>query len=664
MRENGIHIRVADIIYGLIKRRFLIIMLTVAGLLTGIVFSGIAYLRGEMSREYLVTSAFSVNTQTQTGLFTSGHDFPDYNDINMAKALVDAVSYTLKSDRMLGEIIDSLGLLGVSTKDIADNLELTQYNDTQIIEMSLYWRSSGEGISILTEINSKAPELLKETLGVGTVSVINLPSAQYLIGGRVNMILWGYMALLGFGLGMGITLLELLMRPTLINIQDMRNIYGLDILCEVADDRTFFRKGKSLLVEDERDSGTKENFASAAHIIQTSFRKKEGPHIIYVTSALRGEGKTSLQANLAVELSDLEKRVLLIDFDMQNPSLGGLFLKNIDYDHSLNALYEGEISEAEAVTSLSGYLDILPTALEKGTISLDSNLFQVVRRLADGYDYVLIDTAPVGLTADPMSLNQIASAALFVVRYDTASLQEIRDAVERINRSGVSILGCLVNGVKVSERGIKNRVKEKERAEQAKQADRRRDDKPVDLEQNRIYRGTEGAENDGGHMLVESFSSLGKTLAEEGPADITTSSHFVEQLFRTESNDTDAVQEVEEAADGAAAEADAEDAAEIAAEPELDAEDTAEAAAEPELYAEDTAETAAELELDAGDTAETAAEPELYAEDTAEIAAKPEPDAEDTDETPDPEGYAAKASSAIEQAQRQMEDLLKKLESL
>lgn len=126
MKENGIHIRVADILYGVMKRRVLIIALTAIGLLVGIVFSGISYLRGEMSKEYIVTSSFSVNTQTNSGLFTSGYDFPSYNDIDMAKDIVSAASYVLKSDKMLKATIDSLGLLGVTTKDIADNLKLTQ----------------------------------------------------------------------------------------------------------------------------------------------------------------------------------------------------------------------------------------------------------------------------------------------------------------------------------------------------------------------------------------------------------------------------------------------------------------------------------------------------------------------------------------------------------
>ena len=327
MRNNGINIRISDIIYGVIKRRVLIVLLTAAGLLTGIVLSGISYLRGEMSREYLITSSFSVNTRTQSGLYTSGSAYPNYNDINMAEDLVDTVSYALKSDKMLNSIIDSLGLLGVTTADIGDNLELTRYNETQIIEVSLYWRSSQEGIDILTEINNRAPEFLEETLNIGSVSVINEPTARYVVGGRVNMVLWGYMALLGLGVGFGITLLELIMRPTLINVQDVEALYGLDVLCEVGEDKTFFRKGKSMLVEDDSGEGMEENFASAAHILQTQLKKKDGPHIIYITSALRGEGKTQMAANLAVQLSDLEKRVLLIDFDMKNPALGGLFLK-------------------------------------------------------------------------------------------------------------------------------------------------------------------------------------------------------------------------------------------------------------------------------------------------------------------------------------------------
>ncbi len=535
MRNNGIHIRIADIIYGIIKRRFLIIGLTVAGLLIGVVLSGISYLQGEMSKEYIITSSFSVNTQTDNGLFTSGYDFPSSSDIDMAKELTETVSYVLKSDKMLDEIIDSLGLLGVTTKDIADNLTLTTYGETQIIEMSLYWRSADEGINILSEINSQAPEMLEETLNIGNTAVINQPSAKYLIGGSVNVVLWGYLALLGFGLSIGIILLELIMRPTLLNVEDIQNAYGLEVLCEIADDKAYFEKKRSILIDDGTSTDVRESFSSAAHIIQNHLRKKDGPHIIYITSALKSEGKTNVIANLGVQLAELEKKVLLIDLDMKNPNLGGLFLKRVDYDHSLNAFYAGDITKEEAVIPLTGYLDIMPTILERSAIPLDSNLFQVIREISEGYDYVLLDTAPVGLTADPMSLNQIASAALFVIRYDNATLQEIKDALERVEKSGVDLLGCVVNGIKVSRRGIKNPVKERENIRKAELKRDTLGEPLVNLENSAGENGF-GTEKAGNDSLVAGLAADEAAEREEEKREITSSGDFVDFLFQEESN--------------------------------------------------------------------------------------------------------------------------------
>lgn len=535
MKNDGIHIRIGDILYGIVKHRILIIALTAAGLLLGMALSGISYLRGEMSKEYIVTSSISVNTQTNSGLFTSGYDFPNYNDITMAEEIVNASAYVLKSDKMLQDIIDSLGLVGVTTKDIADNLTLTQFEETQIIEVSLYWRSSKEGISILSELNRKAPELLRETLKIGSVSVINEPSSKYLIGGSVNVILWGYMALLGLGLGIGITLLELLMHPTLLNVQDIETNYGLEVLCEIADDKAYFGRNTSILVEDDSVSEVRESFASAAHIVQNILRRKEGTHFIYLTSALRGEGKTSVIANLAVQLSDMEKRVLLIDLDLKNPMLGGVFLNQVEYEHSLNALYAGDCTESEAVTNLTGYLDLLPSVLDNNPIPLDSNLFGVIRKMAESYDYVLMDTAPIGLTADSMSLNQIASEAILVVRYDTASMREIKDALERIEKSGISVLGCIVNGVQVSERGIKNPVKENEKVKKAERKVREKKEPLVemdDLERQEDKIAGESEETDS--LLVAGFSESQNSGKKGDAAEVTTEDDFVDLLFRAE----------------------------------------------------------------------------------------------------------------------------------
>lgn len=69
------------------------------------------------------------------------------------------------------------------------------------------------------------------------------------------------------------------------------------------------------------------------------------------------------------------------------------------------------------------------------------------------YDYVLMDTAPVGRVADPMSLNRIAKNTLFVVKYDSTELADIQESLEKLDRSGAKIVGCIVNGVKKIGKG-------------------------------------------------------------------------------------------------------------------------------------------------------------------------------------------------------------------
>ena len=58
-----------------------------------------------------------------------------------------------------------------------------------------------------------------------------------------------------------------------------------------------------------------------------------------------------MAANLAIQMSDLEKKVLLIDLNLNNPSLGGMFLQNVDYSRTLNALYKGEATVQDTVVS-------------------------------------------------------------------------------------------------------------------------------------------------------------------------------------------------------------------------------------------------------------------------------------------------------------------------
>ena len=442
-------IRLDDVVHALVKNWLLICITTAIGLGLGIVLSVVSYMRGEMSKEYIVTSSIAVVSRTTTGNYSSDHTYPNSTDYQLSEDMVDAVIYVLKSDKAIRAAIQELDLVGISETDIYNNLVLTQYNETQIIEMSLYWRSAEEGVQILNAINDVAYDVLLETLQVGNVSVINSPSARYRIGGSVNASIWLYMTLIGLALGIGISLLKSMLMPTVIKPQDIEDTLGLEVLGEIPENTAYFRQRHSLLVEDD-DPATfdvRESFISAAHILHNRLGPGEH-HCLYITSAQQDEGKTNVVANLAVQLSDLEHKVLLVDLDTRNPTLGSLFLNKVDYAHTLNALYRGDSSAEEAITNLTGYLDLLPSILESREIPLGDALLRLIKDLSQNYDYVLMDAAPVGQVAETLSLNRIADTALFVIRFDYSNVSTIRSSLSRLKKSGIKPLGCIVNRIK------------------------------------------------------------------------------------------------------------------------------------------------------------------------------------------------------------------------
>lgn len=443
-------LRLMDLLFAVRKRAALIIICAAVGLIVGVTLSVVSYMRGEMSKQYAITSSIAVTSQDKNGLFISQSNNPNQNDIYLAENMVDSVIYVMKSDQTLNAAIERLGLLGITEKDIYKNLNMAQYNETQIIEMTLYWRSAQEGVEILSAINAVSADILVKTLKIGSVSVINPPTARYLIGGSINAMLWCYMVLLGALLGIGYAVLELLLRPTLLQTEDMERYYNVEVLGEIPNRSGYFRKKRNLLLTSEDDDAVPEildNYVSLAHILRARLSKMEHP-CVYVTSATQNEGKTTVSAYLAVQMAEIGMKVLVVDFDTRNPKLGGLFLNKVEYPHSINALYRGDTTIEDAITHLTANLDILPAVLERMPLPYDEPLLNLVSDIKQNYDVVLMDTAPVGLVADTMSLNQLADVALLVVRFDGASMETIREAKARLEKTGMRIMGCIVNGVK------------------------------------------------------------------------------------------------------------------------------------------------------------------------------------------------------------------------
>lgn len=447
-------IRISDLLYTVFKHRKTILVLGLLGFFCGFVFSGVSFLRNSRTN-YAVNCSVAITSQPSAdGVVNNNSDYLSSNTFYQTLDMMDAATFVMKSERTLQTAIDHSGLVSVTTQDVSQNLQVSRYNETQVLLLTLTWNNAEAGVQLMNALVDAIKEILPETLMMGSVAMIDAPEAASTTGGGAGQYvrLWVIFCVLGLAAGAGLAVLEFFLRPTLLNVKDVEDVLKLETLGSIPKDSSYFQKNMQLLSETHRaDADAVQNFASAAHILINRFGTTAEPHWFYVTSAEDGEGKSTVAANLALQLSDMEKRTLLLDLNTRAPRLGGMFLQDLPYSRTLNALYKGESAEPEAVISLTGYLDLLPMVLEPDAVPLDAALFDFLKPIMEPYEYVIIDASSVGRSSDVLRLNKLADHALFVVRHDATPLSVIQDAIEKLNKSGVQLLGCVVNEVQSLE---------------------------------------------------------------------------------------------------------------------------------------------------------------------------------------------------------------------
>ena len=178
----------------------------------------------------------------------------------------------------------------------------------------------------------------------------------------------------------------------------------------------------------------------------------KGTHSIVVASTSRGDGKSVVASNLAVALAQAQKRVLLVDADMRDPSCHALF--KTPRAPGLSNLLSGELPLESVIrqTSISG-LELIaagPVPDDPPQL-LGSAFFKGLLEHAEGrFDWVIIDTPPVMAVADAAVLADKVIGVLFVVGADMTSRRGARLAIEQLVAGGAQVIGAVLNGVNLS----------------------------------------------------------------------------------------------------------------------------------------------------------------------------------------------------------------------
>ncbi|MFZ1664953.1 MAG: CpsD/CapB family tyrosine-protein kinase, partial [Flavobacteriales bacterium] len=204
------------------------------------------------------------------------------------------------------------------------------------------------------------------------------------------------------------------------------------------------------------DSDPKAAITESFRTIRTNLEylpAQDNGRAVMVTSYRPNEGKTFCSVNLSAILAKAGKKVLLLELDLHKPKVGsGLGMTN---KMGISTILAGKAQVEECVmhTNIPHFDVILAGATPPNAseLILSKNLTDILDFGREHYDYVMIDTPPVGLITDALLMMRYADATLFVINTRLANKDHVRNAMEIYRSNAAKNFGFILNGVRMKK---------------------------------------------------------------------------------------------------------------------------------------------------------------------------------------------------------------------
>ena len=172
--------------------------------------------------------------------------------------------------------------------------------------------------------------------------------------------------------------------------------------------------------------------------------------VIGITSANRGEGKSTTAINLSYVLAEAGKRTLIIDADLRLPTIAKKL--EINAAPGLSNLLAGANSEDDAIWESDDFENwaILPSGdiPPNPTEMLSSpQMASLIERLSESFDFIIIDLPPVNIVSDALVASSVLDGMVVVVRENYSGRRELASCMRQLELSGVKLLGFVMNTV-------------------------------------------------------------------------------------------------------------------------------------------------------------------------------------------------------------------------
>lgn len=204
-----------------------------------------------------------------------------------------------------------------------------------------------------------------------------------------------------------------------------------------------------------------ESYKALRTNLMFSLSKKEGVRArkIILTSAGPGEGKTTTTVNMAITLSEIETKVLLIDSDMRKPTVHKYF--NLANRTGLSNILSGMNAVEECVHSVKNLpnLHVIPSGIlppNPSELLSSSAMKKLLSDMESEYDYIIIDSPPVNVVTDALALVGSVDGVAIVVSQSKSTYPEITRAVDSLKFANANLIGIVLNRVSKESRKRKS----------------------------------------------------------------------------------------------------------------------------------------------------------------------------------------------------------------
>lgn len=428
---------------------------------------------------YESKASFTVNTTTSYAEVAASYGF--YYDSANAEQMAKVLPYILKSSVFNEVLKEELG-----TNRMNGTISLSAIKDSNLFSISVVSTNPEDAKAVLDAAVKRLPDVSRYVIGETKLNIIQPSAVPSSPNNPINYFLSVLICFaVTFVLSAVTVVIIALFRKTIQSEQDFRKQLNMVCLGTVPYKKSSKKKKKSkknrkdeapFIIDTSSDSGKRiaECMKGIALKVTRAMNKTDGK-VLMVTAAMVNEGKSSVAMNLAryIKLGEPDKKVALIDLDLRKYSISKMTENQKNFCPINKLLGEQKtvkksfsnrkvlvIQSEGSPKRIKRLFDENPndvvifgsdTPSKNPEKKLDSDgMRDLIDEIKKNADYVIIDTPPCAITADPLLISDFCDGILFVIRQDATHRWTILDSMNNVSSRGCKIIGGILNAAKDS----------------------------------------------------------------------------------------------------------------------------------------------------------------------------------------------------------------------